>query len=157
LRALIFLFLLAFNTPSYANATFRWMTTAGNGCCEATLVITDEAYAAGFFSTRIAHDGAPQAIPASPVVRLEITVYGDHLVFDRDRVRGFYDFDVTITNKALAGSIHLNNLAIDATLEGTQTEWTLKNDHSDRPGPCFRVDNACMGDIGRWILVTPPA
>jgi hypothetical protein len=149
--------LLIFSTPAFANATFRWVTTAGNGCCEATLVITDEAYAAGFFSTHVAHDGAPVAIPENPVVRLEITVYGDHLVFDHDRLQGFYDFEVSIIDKALAGTIHLNNLAIDATLEGTQSEWTLKSEHSDRPGPCFRVENTCTGDKGRWILVTPPA
>src|SRR3569833_3200019 len=87
LRALIIFGLLASSAPAFASATFRWQTTAGNGCCEATIVITDEAYAAGFFSTHIAHDGAAQAIPTSPVVKLEITVYGDHLVFDRERVR----------------------------------------------------------------------
>ena len=154
--ALITILMLAFSAPAYATATFRWQTTAGNGCCDATIVIADEAYKAGFFSTHIAHDGAPQAISASPVVRLEITVYGDHLVFDRDRIRGFYDFDVSIIDNTLSGTIHLNNLAIDTQLEGTQTDWTLKSEHSDRPGPCFKVENVCSGDKGRWSLVTPP-
>src|SRR3954465_13044451 len=101
LRALIAVLLCGLSAPAFATATFRWETTAGNGCCGATIVISDEAYTAGFFSTHIAHDGAPEALPTSPVVRLEISIYGDHLIFDRARARGFYDFDVSIINKAL--------------------------------------------------------
>jgi hypothetical protein len=149
--------LLLTAVPAHADATYRWEPTSGNGCCEATLVISDEAYAAGFFSTHIANDATPQAITANPVVRFDLKGYGDQLIFDRDHVRGFYDFEITVKGGNLSGDIHANNLAVDTELSGTPTEWAVKSYHSDRPGSCFRVENVCQGDQGHWVLVSAPA
>jgi hypothetical protein len=90
------------------------------------------------------------------VVRFDLEGYGDRLIFDRDHARGFYDFDLTVKGGTLSGDIHANNLAVDAVLSGTGTAWTLTRYHSDRPGACFRVENACQGNQGHWVLVQPP-
>jgi hypothetical protein len=121
-------------------------------------VISDDAYRAGYFSTHIGQTDAPQSLPTNPVVRFELVAYGDRLIFDRQRVRGFYEFDISIVGDALAGDIHVNDLSTDTVLSGVPaSSWSVKAHHSDRPGSCFQLGNTCSGVTGAWVLVSVPA
>jgi hypothetical protein len=142
---------------AHATATYQWQGTDPTGCCGAIIVISDDAYAAGYFSSHIEHDGPPQALAGNPVVHFELTAYGDRLVFDRDRVRGYFDFDMSILGSSLSGEIHVNDLSTDSALSGTKDQWSVKNHHADHPGPCFLPVNTCSGDTGRWVLVSAPS
>jgi hypothetical protein len=142
--------------PAAASATYQWRTISGSGCCEAILEITNEAYAAGAVSSHIQHAGAPLALAGTPVIRFELTGYGDRVVFDRERVRGVYDFDVSLVGGSLSGQIRVNDLSTDTLLSGGEDQWMVKEHHADHPGDCFQAVNKCSGATGRWVLVSPP-
>lgn len=143
--------------PASADAaTYRWQSDAGNGCCTAVIEITNEAYAAGALSLHIDYSGGPAPMPQSPVVRFEWTGYGNRIAFDRGAVRGLFDFNLSLQGKTLTGQIRANDLSSDTLLTGPAGAWTVQEHHSDRPGPCFRAENACAGATGHWVLVSPP-
>ena len=157
MRALVTAFvLLLAASPAGASAIYQWQGSGNSTCCSATLEITNEAYAAGAFSLRIDYTGAPRPMPGSPVIHFEMTGYGDRVSFDREMVRGFYDFDVSLVGQSLSGQIRVNDLSIDTLLSGGKEAWTVKNHHADHPGDCFRAENACSGAAGHWVLISPP-
>src|SRR5882672_10650159 len=105
-RATVAVLILALApVPASAAATYRWQSEGGNGCCTALLEITNEAYAAGALSVRIDYSGAPAPMPQSPVIRFEWSGYGGRVAFDRNQVRGLFDFDIALDGKALTGRI----------------------------------------------------
>lgn len=142
--------------PAGAAATYRWQGADSAGCCTATLEISNEAYAAGALSLRIDYSGPPRPMPQSPVVRFEWSGYGGHISYNRDDVRGMFDFDISLQGDTLVGRIRANDLSSDAVLAGPAGAWAVKEHHSDRPGECFRAQNTCAGATGRWVLVSPP-
>lgn len=142
--------------PANASAVYQWQSADTSACCAATLEITNEAYAAGAVALRIQHAGAPQSMAESPVIRFEWTGYGDRILFDREAVRGVFDFTVSLVGDTLSGRIQVNDLSTDTLLDGGKEAWTVKNHHADHPGDCFRAENACSGAVGRWVLVSPP-
>jgi hypothetical protein len=154
LCAAVLIFLPA--AGAQASATYQWKSGGDNGCCEVLIEITNEAYAAGAVAVHIQQAGAPQAFAGNPVIRFQVTGYGDRLVFDRDHVRGIYGFDLTLVEGSLSGGIHANDLSTDTLLSGNQDQWTVQAHHSDHPGDCFRAENICSGAKGRWVLVSPP-
>lgn len=157
MRALVTAFVLLLTaSPASASAVYQWQSADKTSCCEATLEITNEAYAAGAVSLRIQHSGAPQSMSDSPVIRFEWTGYGDRILFDRESVRGVFDFNVSLVGESASGEIRVNDLSTDTLLAGTKDSWTVKNHHADRPGDCFRAENACSGAGGRWVLVSSP-
>lgn len=139
-----------------AAATYRWQSESGNGCCTAVIEITNEAYAAGALSVRIDYSGPPRAMPQSPVIRFEWSGYGSRIAFDREQVRGQFDFDINLQEKTLTGRIRANDLSSDTLLMGLTGAWAVQEHHSDRPGDCFRAENSCAGATGHWVLVSPP-
>lgn len=144
--------------PAQASATYQWRSASEDGCCEALLEITDEAAAAGAVGIHIQQTGAPQAFAGNPVIRFLLTGYGDRIVFDRDHVRGVYDFDVTLAGGSLSGRIRVNDLSTDTLLvsgPGAGDQWTVKEHHADHPGDCFQAENKCSGAMGNWVLVSP--
>lgn len=142
--------------PAGAAATYRWQSDSGDRCCTATLEITNEAYAAGAVSLRIDYAGPPRAMPQSPVVRFEWNGYGGRVAYDREEVRGMFDFDLSLQGGALTGKIRVNDLSQDTLLTEQAGTWMVREHHSDRPGDCFRADNTCAGATGHWVLVSPP-
>ena len=139
-----------------ASATYQWQSVNDSGCCEALLEITNEAYVAGTVSMHIAQTRAAQALSASPVIRFELAGYGDRVAFDRDRARGFYNFDLNLAGNSLSGQIRANDLSTDTLLAGDKDRWMVKEHHADHPGDCFQAENKCSGAAGRWVLVSPP-
>lgn len=157
MRALlaVLVFLLA-ASPAGASAVYHWQSADKTSCCEATLEITNEAYAAGAVALRIQQGGSPLPMSDSPVIRFEWSGYGDRILFDRTSVRGMFDFNVSLVGESVSGEIRANDLSTDTLLAGTGDSWTVKNHHADHPGDCFRADNACAGAGGRWVLVSSP-
>jgi hypothetical protein len=143
-------------SAAQASATYQWQGGGDNGCCEALIEITNEAYAAGTVAVHIQHTDAPEAFSGNPVIRFQMTGYGDRIAFDRNQVRGVYDFDFSLTGGSLSGEIHVNDLSTDTLLSGNQDQWAVKAHHADHPGDCFKAENACSGAKGRWVLVSPP-
>ena len=143
--------------PAAQAATFQWQSASPGGCCQAVLEISDEAFAAGAISAHLDHSGPPQALPGNPIVRFELTAYGDHVVFDRNQARGFFDFDMSVVGGVLTGQIRANDISTDTLLAGGADSWTVKDHHSDHPGDCFQAHNTCSGASGRWVLVKAPA
>ncbi|MHB1205985.1 MAG: hypothetical protein ACYCZX_10475 [Rhodospirillaceae bacterium] len=142
--------------PAQASATYRWQNISGNDCCEALLEITNEAYVAGAVVIHIQQPGAPQALAGNPVIRFEMTGYGDHILFDRDHVRGIYDFDLNLAGGSLSGRIRVNDLSTDTQMSSDQDQWMVKDHHADHPGDCFQAENKCSGAKGHWVLVSQP-
>lgn len=157
MRAAIAVLILAL-TPATAgaSATYRWQSATGSGCCAATLEVTSEAYAAGALSLRVDYSGLPRALPQSPVIRFEWSGYGSHISYNREEVRGLFDFDIGLRGNTLTGRIRVNDLSADTLLTGSAGAWAVQEHHSDRPGDCFRAENTCAGAAGRWVLVSPP-
>ena len=139
-----------------ASATYRWQRVDGNDCCEMMLEITNEAYVAGAVAIHIQQTGAPQAFAGNPVIRFQMTGYGDRILFDRDHVRGVYDFDLSLVGGSLSGRMRVNDLSTDTQLSGDQDQWVVKDHHTDHPGDCFQAENKCSGAAGHWVLVSPP-
>jgi hypothetical protein len=157
LRAFFMVFLIVLPAAgAQASATYAWHSNGDNGCCEALIEITNEAYAAGTLAVHIQHTGAPQGFSGTPVIRFQMTGYGDRIAFDRNQVRGVYDFELSLAGGSLSGEIHVNDLSTDTALSGTPDQWTVKGHHADHPGDCFKAENVCSGAKGRWILVSPP-
>ena len=152
-----FLALMASPVTAGAAATYRWQSASGTSCCTAILEITNEAYAAGALSLRIDYSGPPRAMPQSPVIRFEWSGYGGQIAYNRDQVRGLFDFDISLHGTTLVGRIRANDLSADTLLTGPAAgPWAVEQHHSDRPGDCFRAENTCAGATGYWVLVSPP-